>query len=300
MRNELLLLSALLIAATALTSGDYGQSATASHVHSTTVHSNITGTTASPNTTTHSPNTTTHSPNTTTHSPNTTTHSPNTTTHSPNTTTHSPKTTTAPPAPTPSAKLTVGNYNLSDSGKLCFLAKVAMQIRVNSSKVNGTFIVQEHKTNVSGSCGEKVTDIFLSFNEGQIALKFRNNETSKMVYVETLEYDLTYAFKYGVSSNFSGKNESLWLFAAAEGHSYSCKAQPVYMGGGVHLDLSSLRIQAYNIKNNDFGTPDLCKADQPNYRVPIAVGIILIILIVIVVIAYLVSRKRRADGYQSL
>ncbi|XP_052007295.1 macrosialin [Xyrauchen texanus] len=271
MRNGLLLLGALLIAATALTSGENGPSTTASHLNSTTSHSYINESTASPNSTTHSPNSTTHSPKT-----------------------------TAPPAPTPSAELTVGNYNLSYNGKMCFLAKVAMQIRVNSSKVNGTFIVQGPKTNVSGSCGEKVIDLFLSFKEGEIALKFRNNETSKMVYVETLEYDLTYAFKYGVSSNFSGKNESLQLFAAAAGHSYSCKAQPVNMGGGVYLDLSNLKIQAFNIKNNDFGTADLCKADQPNYRIPIAVGIILIILIVIVVIVYLFSRKRRTDGYQSL
>lgn len=121
-----------------------------------------------------------------------------------------------------------------------------------------------------------------------------------MVYVETLEFDLNYAFKSGAMKNYNGKNESLQLFAAAAEHSYSCKSVKVFMGQGVHLDFSSSRVQAFNIKNKEFGKADLCKADQPDYRVPIAVGIILVILIVIVIIAYLVSRKRRTDGYQSL
>lgn len=45
---------------------------------------------------------------------------------------------------------------------------------------------------------------------------------------------------------------------------------------------------------------DPCAADRPDYRVAIAVGVTLLVLIVIVVIAYLLGRKRRTDGYQSL
>lgn len=45
---------------------------------------------------------------------------------------------------------------------------------------------------------------------------------------------------------------------------------------------------------------DVCPADQSDYRVAIAVGVTLLVLIVVVVIAYLVGRRRRSDGYQSL
>lgn len=46
---------------------------------------------------------------------------------------------------------------------------------------------------------------------------------------------------------------------------------------------------------------DPCPADRPaDYRVAIAVGIVLLILIIIVVVAYLLSRRKRSDGYQSL
>ncbi|XP_067255773.1 macrosialin [Chanodichthys erythropterus] len=262
-------------------------------------------TTLAPNTTTQAPNTTTLAPNTTTLAPNTTTQAPNTTTHAPNTTTHAPNTTTQaptpPPSPTPPTKLTVGNYNVTDGkGNICILAKLEIGIRVNTSEVNDTFIVQPNMTTPSGKCETNTASITLTFKEGSLTLKFNNSETAKKVYVDDVEYSLTYAFKKGDLKTYSGKNKSLELFAAAQGDSYSCTAETVYMGNGVSLDLSNYRLQAFNIKNDKFGAPDLCKADKPDYRVPIAVGIILIILIVIVVIAYLISRKRRTDGYQSL
>ncbi|XP_077083871.1 lysosome-associated membrane glycoprotein 1-like [Siphateles boraxobius] len=335
-----LILIAIFIAATALTSGEYssafmGKPTTTTHNPPTTTHNpnttthnpnttthqppttthNPNTTTHNPNTTTHNPNTTTHNPNTTTqhppitthnpntttHNPNTTTHSPNATTHNPNSTTHQPPTTTALPAPTPPTNMTKGSYNVTDAkGNICILANLEIGIRVNNSEVNGTFIVQPSKTNPSGDCSDKTANITLRFDEGHFILKFKNDETKKKVYVELVEYDLKYAFKRGALRNYKGKNESLELFSAAPGHSYSCKAETVYMGDGVSLDLTNYRLQAFNIKNHEFGTPDLCKADKPDYRVPIAVGIILIILIVIVVIAYLISRKRRSNGYQSL
>ncbi|KAG1959343.1 lysosome-associated membrane glycoprotein [Pimephales promelas] len=200
-------------------------------------------------------------------------------------------------APTPPTNMTKGRYNVTDKdGNICILADLGIGIRVNTSEVNGTFIVQPRKTTSSGQCSEKTADITLIFDEGSLALKFKNDETKQKVYVEFVEFDLTYAFKSGASENYGGKNESLELFSAAPGHSYSCSAESVYMGNGVSLDLTNYRLQAFNIKNKAFGTTDLCKADKPDYRVPIAVGIILIILIVIVVIAYLISRKRRSNG----
>ncbi|XP_056317135.1 macrosialin [Danio aesculapii] len=304
MKHGLLLIT-LFIAATALTSGQYSSTSkpppTTTTPAPTTTTPAPTTTTPAPTTTTHAPNTTTHAPNTTTHAPNTTTHAPNTTTHAPNTTTTiAPNTTTPIPAPTPSANLTVGKYNSSQDGKLCILADFAIGIRVNTSEVNDTFIVQPSKTTSSGGCSEKTASISLLFSEGGVTLKFLNNEATQKIYVEFVEVDLTYAFKTGVSRDYSGKNESLELFTSAPGHYYSCSSQTVYLGNGLSLDLTHNKIQAFNFKNNEFGTPDVCKADQPDYRVPIAVGIILIILIVIVVIAYLISRKRRTDGYQSL
>uniref|UniRef100_A0A8C2EN77 Si:ch211-212k18.7 n=1 Tax=Cyprinus carpio TaxID=7962 RepID=A0A8C2EN77_CYPCA len=267
-----LLLIALCIAATALTSGEYSSAYMATGANITTAP--------------------------------TTTHNPNTTTHNTSTTTLTPKTTvtTAIPSPTPPTNMAVGHYNFSLDGKLCVMIELAIGIRVNTSKVNDTFIVQPNKTTVSGECGDKASTIVIGFKEGQFTLKFRNvsNETIKKVYVEYMDYDLNYAFKTGELNEYSGKNESLELFSVDLGHSYSCKTETLYMGGGVSLDLTHNRFQAFDFKNNEFGPPELCKADIPDYRVAITVGIILVLLIIIVVIAYLINRKRRTDGYQSL
>ncbi|XP_043101051.1 macrosialin [Puntigrus tetrazona] len=299
-----LLSIAFVIAATALTSGDCSSvyaSASATPTSAPSINTttpSLNTTTPSLNTTTPSLNTTTHNPNTTTHNPNTTTHNPNTTTHNPNTTTSAP-TTTPVPSPTSATNLTMGKYNVSDDKGICIMLDTAIAIRVSNSQVNGTYIVQPSKTHATGECLPDVS-IFLHFDEGDITFRFKKNESTKKVYVDYVQYDLTYAFTPNVLSNFTGLNRSLQLFSVDVGHSYSCKDETVDMGNGVSLDLTQFRIQALEIKNNVFGPPDLCKADQPDYRVPIAVGIILIILIIIVVVAYLISRKRRTDGYQTL
>ncbi|XP_015260456.1 PREDICTED: lysosome-associated membrane glycoprotein 1-like, partial [Cyprinodon variegatus] len=101
-------------------------------------------------------------------------------------------------------------------------------------------------------------------------------------------------------NNYFATNNSLNLFAARIGYCYSCKKETLYMGNGLYLDITKDQMQAFNISNGEFGKPDFCPADQPDYRVAIAVGITLLVLIVIVLIVYLLGRRRRTAGYQSL
>ncbi|XP_072543970.1 lysosome-associated membrane glycoprotein 1 [Salminus brasiliensis] len=271
----------------------------------TTAAPTTTAHTAAPNTTTHTaaPNTTTHTaaPNTTTHTaaPNTTTpDTPTNTTVHPNTTTTP---TTSPPKPTPPANLTLGTYTIKDGSKVCIMLQAAIQINVNNSKVQGTFNVQPNQTQTYGSCKSNTGKIKLSFNQGIIVLAFLKNDTTKMVYATSVVVNLTYAFKSGESYSISKTNTSVQLFSMKASHSYSCKSEKVNMGDGISLEFSQERLQAFDFGNNgQFGPIDLCKADQPNYNVAIAVGIVLIVLIIIVVIAYLLSRRKRTDGYQTL
>ncbi|KAI1898788.1 hypothetical protein AGOR_G00075970 [Albula goreensis] len=292
----------------------------------TTQHTN--GTTQKPKPTTHTPTTqhtngTTQKPKPTTHSPttqhgNVTTHPPtptNSTTAAPTThnTTSSPSnhTTAAPPTPpqpTPKANLTVGNYTLRKGSKVCAMTLAALQIRVEYSvknnKSEGTFIVPDLKNgaDVSGNCEDTVVNFNLTFKQGFIYLKFQMNSTEKSVYVGSIAMELMYPLNPAdPSAKYSARNDSVQLFRAAVGHSFSCRNQSVFLGKGIHLDLTQGRMQAFNISNpSTFGPPDFCPADQPDYRVAIAVGIVLIILIVIVVLAYLIGRRKRTDGYQSL
>ncbi|KAL7876117.1 hypothetical protein AOLI_G00110800 [Acnodon oligacanthus] len=260
---------------------------TTTTTHNTTVHTNATTTAVPANATTAHINITTAAPST-----------HNTTANL--TTPHTVPITTHKPEPTPPTNLTVGNYTYKSGGKLCVMVLAAIQVNVSNSKATGIFIVQPDNVTVAGNCDASTSNIDLKFKEGSISLSFVKNDTTKKVYVNTVAVNLTYAFSNGGLYKISKTNMSLQLFSMEVGHSYSCKSEPVFLGDGINLDFSQQRLQAFNFNNYQFGPVDLCKADQPNYSVAIAVGVVLIILIVIVLIAYLISRRKRTDGYQTL
>ncbi|KAM4611365.1 lysosome-associated membrane glycoprotein 1 [Polymixia lowei] len=300
---------------------EFGNTTESTTAKTTTTTGKPTTTTAKPTTTTGKPTTTTGKPTTTTAKPTTTTAKPTTPTAKPTTPTVKPTTPTAkpttptakpttptakpttPPKPTPSTNLTVGNYTLpSEKGARCLMALMALQIRLTSTKVNGTFIVQPKQTTSSGGCQATTARLTITFPEGAITFMYNKSATENKVYVNSLSFNLTYPFSAGGIKSYAATNKSLHLFAAKIGHSYSCKSDSVYMGSGLYLDVTQDRMQAFNFSNNvDFGHPDSCPADQSSdYRVAIAVGVILLVLIIIVVVAYLLGRRRRTGGYQTL
>ncbi|GLD68194.1 lysosome-associated membrane glycoprotein 2-like isoform X2 [Lates japonicus] len=174
-----------------------------------------------------------------------------------------------------------------------------LQIRLATLKANGTFIVQPNKTKADGFCEEMKANLTLVFKEGFITFMF-NKSADGTGYVNALFFTLAYPLSKDRSA-YSANNNSLHLFPAKAGHSYSCKKESLYMGNGLWLDVDRDRMQAFNVsKNHEFGISDFCPADQPDYRVAIGVGVTLLVLIVIVVVAYMLSRRRRSDGYQSL
>ncbi|XP_078131684.1 lysosome-associated membrane glycoprotein 1 isoform X3 [Sander vitreus] len=238
---------------------------------------------------------------TTTTKPTTTTPKPTTTTTKPTTTTLKP---TTPPQPTPPTNLTVGNYTLmADKTVVCVMALMALQIRLATPKANGTFIVQPKSTHTGGGCQATKANLTIEFKEGFITFMFNKSIEKNTVYVDALSFTLNYPLDKKVANGppYTASNKSMNLFAAKIGHAYSCKSESLYMGNGLYLDVNQDQMQAFNLtKSNKFGTYDLCAADKPDYRVAIAVGVTLLVLIIIVVVAYLLGRRKRADGYQSL
>ncbi|KAM9836907.1 lysosome-associated membrane glycoprotein 1-like [Aulostomus maculatus] len=291
---------------------DFGSDPTPKPTKTTTTPKpTTTTTTPKPTTTTTTPKptttTTTPKPTTTTTTPKptttTTTPKPTTTTTTPKpTTTTTPKTTTLAPEPTAPTNLTVGNYTVrTDKKEICLMAQMAVQVRLVTPKLNGTFIVQPNVTSAEGSCQEMKANLTLVFKEGFITFMFNKSAAENAVFVDALSFNFSYAFTKGALGQYKANNKSLHLFAARVGHSYSCRSESFFMGDGLYLDVNQDRMQAFNLtKSNEFGTPDACAADKPDYRVAIAVGVTLLVLIVVVVVAYLLGRRRRTDGYQSL
>ncbi|XP_034712708.1 macrosialin isoform X3 [Etheostoma cragini] len=264
-----------------------------------------TPTTTTPTTTTHKPTThkpTTHKPTThkpTTHKP--TTHKP--TTHKPTTTQKPTTTKPTPPQPTPPTNLTVGNYTvMANKTAVCVMAHMALQIRLATPKSNGTFIVQPKSTHAVGSCEATKANLTLEFPQGFITFMFNKSIEKNTVYVDAVSFSLNYPLDKKVANGppYTANNKSMNLFAAKIGHSYSCKSEALYMGDGMYLDVNQDQMQAFNLNKNEFGKPDSCAADKPDYRVAIAVGVTLLVLIIIVVVVYLLGRRKRANGYQSL
>uniref|UniRef100_A0A3P8SRQ4 CD68 molecule n=1 Tax=Amphiprion percula TaxID=161767 RepID=A0A3P8SRQ4_AMPPE len=276
---------------------------TASNTTTTTTASNTTPTTASNTTPTTASNTTTTTTATTTSTTtasNTTSTTMATTTSTTSATTTTLSTTT-PARPAPSPSIPLGTYNLTnpkDKKINCLMAQMGLRIRLETKEANGTFIVQPNKTSPSGSCGETNANLTLSFREGFITFLFNKSVANNTAYVDAVSFNVSLI--NGANTARTAKNESIHLFAAKIGHSYSCRNESLYMGHGLYLDVSQDRMQAFNVTNNDFGVPDNCPADQPSYRVAIAVGVTLLVLILVVVVAYLLGRKKRTDGYQSL
>nr|XP_061816026.1 macrosialin-like isoform X1 [Nerophis lumbriciformis] len=227
--------------------------------------------------------------------------STNATTPVPSTnTTTTPTSPPSPPKPTPPANLSVGNYSLMKDKVVCLMAQMALQIRLMTPKANGTFVVQPNKTKAIGECQENKANLTLVFQEGFITFMFNKSLAENKVYVDALSFVLSYPFSTA-NGQYAASNKSMRSFAAKIGHSYSCKSESLYMGNGLYLDVKQDRMQAFNLtKSNEFGITDPCAADQPDYRVAIGVGVTLLVLIVVVVVVYLLGRKRRTDGYQSL
>ncbi|XP_053716508.1 macrosialin-like [Synchiropus splendidus] len=207
-----------------------------------------------------------------------------------------------PPKPTPPTTLTVGNYTVQSQDKktVCLKAQMALQLRLGPPKANSTFIVQPNITKAAGYCQETKANLTLLFKEGHITFMFNKSVSSNTVYVDSVDFKIIYPLNKTHPDN-SGRNASMHLFSAKIGNSYSCREESVFMGNNFYLDVSKDRIQAFNFsKSNDFGFPDHCPADQPDYRIPVAVGLTLLVLILIVLVAYLLGRRKRSDGYQTL
>ncbi|XP_077400760.1 macrosialin-like isoform X3 [Vanacampus margaritifer] len=208
--------------------------------------------------------------------------------------------TAPPPKPTPHTDLSTGEYRLMKGKVVCLMARVALELRLVTPKASGTFMVQPNKTKAVGQCLENRANLTLVFQEGFITFMFNKTTAENIAYVDTLLFNLVYPLS-NASGHFTAANKSLRAFPAKIGHSYSCRSESVYMGNGLYLDVKDERMQAFNLtKGGEFGVTDNCVADQPDYSVAIGVGVTLLVLILVVVVVYLMGRKRRADGYQSL
>ncbi|XP_069583343.1 lysosome-associated membrane glycoprotein 3 isoform X2 [Ranitomeya imitator] len=280
-----------------------------------TTHAPSNTTTQAPsNTTTHAPsNTTTHAPsNTTTHAPsNTTTHAPsNTTTHAPsNTTTHAPSNTTTsnttshttthviPTLPPTSGPPEIGNYTVKDNKGACIIADMGLELQVDISikgKTEKRYLnIKPKETNANGTCGASKSNLLLQFPEGFINFTFVKEE--KIYYIEEVSVQLHVASE----GRWNGTSGKLKLLSTDVGYSVACKRTPtVKLADNLELVLAEVKLQAFDIKDGNFGKEEMCSYDRNFTAVIIAVVVIVVIILAIVI--YFIWHKRKSSGYQQI
>uniref|UniRef100_A0ABM5EJL3 Macrosialin isoform X1 n=2 Tax=Pogona vitticeps TaxID=103695 RepID=A0ABM5EJL3_9SAUR len=301
------------------------------HNHTTTHHPHTTTSTPCPHnhTTTHHPHTTTSTPrphnHTTTHHPHTTTSAPRphnhttaaphstaptngSTTHPPSNQTTAPATSrphTATPPPTLAPFIEVGNYVVRNGSAVCLRAQTGLQLQVRytdgaKQQLWGEFAVRPNHTLVRGTCSDKTALLELNFPEGFIFFTFQKNETQNKFYLSRIRANLTYQFPRATETSFAADNASLHEFEAHLGHSYQCQNRTLALADSFRLHAQNERVQAFELKDGQFGEADVCPLPKRSSILPIMVGVLLALLILIVIIAFLVGRRRAHSGYQTL
>jgi lysosomal-associated membrane protein 1/2 len=245
------------------------------------------------------------------------------------TTTAAASTTTAPTPP--SDKPVTGNWNYTASttngtATYCIISHMAVLMTFNYTKTDNKTAVVKYaipaNAAVTGACGFNGSKAYIEltfFEDWTLQLDFKN-ETTKKYAIEkiTLSYSVHDKYFPNITSTDNKTAEAMLMNQtigeAPLGNVYSCKSEELLKdftftpGTNVFLQamtMSDVKLSAYqNVTTKDDGyTLDYyyCADDSAvNNLVPIIVGAALAGLVLIVLIAYLIGRKRRQTGYESV
>ncbi|XP_035669052.1 lysosome-associated membrane glycoprotein 1-like [Branchiostoma floridae] len=229
-----------------------------------------------------------------------------------NTTTNMP---TLPPPIGPTEPLQ-GNYTVHDSeGKVCLLADMGLQLRINYTKQNGqiaTGVVNVPvNSEVSGKCSESHSSLTLAFYDATFNLTISFAMHKKDGDPDTYQWTGLYLSYVEAPSIFPGtqhpnkprliSNTSVHLFTTGVGKSYKCKAD---VNATVTKDMTILvrrvHLQSFGVKYGQFSAPEECVEDSSgsvDKTVIIVVGIVLFIIALCVAVAGVVGKRKEHKMY---
>ncbi|KAL5004540.1 hypothetical protein ScPMuIL_017996 [Solemya velum] len=244
------------------------------------------------------------------------------------TTTPKPATTTPmpPPTTTPLPKPPVENYMVSEDGVNCIVLKARLQydvtyITTDKDKAKTVKINVLNDTEVSGSCNysKSVQELTIKDKDWEMSFFFHSTGKGLQVTADNTKFYLgNVSFSYTLNddlfpnakqkgANFTASKDNMdkSTFEANEGGSYKCNTdRKVDIGGNVTLHITDFQYRAFGKDNSTSvggnGVTECTDDSKTNSIVPIAVGAALAALVVIVLIAYLIGRRRRNKGYESV
>ncbi|XP_044526445.1 lysosome-associated membrane glycoprotein 1 [Gracilinanus agilis] len=218
-------------------------------------------------------------------------------------------TTTTMPVPTPTRTPTpeipsVFKYNVSDANGTCLLASMGLQLNItyvkkDNSSVTTVMNINPNKTAAGGSCSPQVAILELHTENSTLTFSFGLNATTSKFFLREISFRTF--FPDAKEPTFGAVNGSLKELQATVGNSYKCNAEEnVQVTDAFSVNIFRVRVQAFKVEGDKFGSVEECLLDENNMLIPIAVGGALAGLVLIVLIAYLIGRKRSHAGYQTI
>ncbi|XP_078522172.1 lysosome-associated membrane glycoprotein 3 [Lissotriton helveticus] len=216
----------------------------------------------------------------------------NITTHTTANGTHTTTHVTVIPTPTYSPKPSppvTGNYSVSVNGADCIMALMGLELEIHA-KEDSFFNIVPNQTDYFGSCGLTSSNLNITFHGGFINFNFIKDK--KNYFIDRIQ---------AVLPNLSVRQIANQTLMKTElGASYKCNAlQRFQLDKDLTVVMVNARIQAFEIKQNNFGTESVCFQDQSS-RIALAVGLTVIIIIILGIILYFIYRRKQSSGYQRL
>ncbi|KAL7865929.1 hypothetical protein SRHO_G00111760 [Serrasalmus rhombeus] len=213
--------------------------------------------------------------------------------------------TTSPPAPpSPPSKPERGDYNVTNNGTACLMARMGLQLNITYLSRSQGKAVQEiinihpNLTKHSGSCEAETASLKLTEDNTNLTFIFSLNSTTNKYHLSGLELSAKLS---DMAQPLTVSNTSLDYLQGNLGYSYMCQQElTLSVGQNFSLNTFQLQVQPFGVSGDQFGSAEDCELDEDEMLIPIIVGAALAGLVLIVLFAYLIGRKRSHAGYQTI
>lgn len=210
---------------------------------------------------------------------------------------------TPPPTP-PSGHPDRGDYNVTNNGTVCLMARMGLQLNITFlSRSQGKAVqkiinLQPNLITTAGSCEISNSTLILREEQINLTFSFILNITSKRFHLQELELSANVS---DMAQPMFVRNTDLDYFQGTLGYSYMChEEQIISVGQNFSLNTFQLQVQPFSVHDDVFAEAEMCEMDKHEMLIPIAVGAALAGLVLVVLFAYLIGRRRSHAGYQTI
>ncbi|KAF7654709.1 hypothetical protein LDENG_00065880 [Lucifuga dentata] len=191
-----------------------------------------------------------------------------------------------------------GTYTLiAPAGKPCIKATMGVEyIAIEKKNKSWYFSLDPIMVSISGYCGNEAAVLSLTLPNNASSLQFTFTKEENIYYVTKLS---AHIFPLPVchgcdSKTYSGVLTTDKLFEAANGQSFKCNSENVFvLSDELQVKLIPLQIQAFTVPKGQYGEEVECWADFNKQLIPTILGAAVVGLILISVLTYLIIKDHR-------